>query len=76
MLWLSLSFYKSIYRENDLLLGSFADKHLDTLQDPQLKQFELLLEEIDPGKPLSICHQLVFILSYPSYSLNGICICI
>lgn len=30
--------------ENDLLLGTFADKYLNTLSDPLLKQYEELLQ--------------------------------
>jgi len=44
--------------ENDLLLGTFAEKHLETLNEPLLTQYEALLQEIDPdifgwitGKP-------------------------
>ncbi len=33
--------------ENDLILGSFADKYLSTLQDPLLKQYEKLLQQSD-----------------------------
>ncbi len=35
-------------READLLLGGFADAHLDRLSDKELSAFEALLEESDP----------------------------
>lgn len=34
--------------ENDLILGSFAFKHLEDLNDEQLTQFEQILDCIDP----------------------------
>ena len=34
--------------ENDLLLGSFAQKHLQSLDDKLLTQYELLLLQPDP----------------------------
>ena len=33
--------------ENDLLLGSFARDHLDTMEDPLLRQYEVLLVQPD-----------------------------
>lgn len=42
--------YRSRYRgmfENDLLLGGFAEKYLETLSEEQLDRFEALLEEND-----------------------------
>ncbi len=35
-------------REMDLLLGAFADAHLDALSEDQLARFEALLELADP----------------------------
>jgi antitoxin CptB len=35
-------------REMDLLLGRFADRHLDELSPLQLRQYEALLEVADP----------------------------
>ncbi len=35
-------------READLLLGRFADRHLDHFDEAQLKRFELLLNQEDP----------------------------
>jgi antitoxin CptB len=35
-------------READLLLGSFADRHLAGFDEGQLRRFEALLEEADP----------------------------
>ncbi len=35
------------FREADLLLGGFADAHLETLTPDQLDRFEVLLEEPD-----------------------------
>lgn len=35
-------------RESDLLIGSFAEAHLDHLSADQLDRFEALLEENDP----------------------------
>lgn len=35
-------------READLLLGSFADRHLGTFDSAQLDRFEALLENNDP----------------------------
>ncbi len=35
-------------RELDLLLGSFADKHLPDFTDAQLDQFEAIIENNDP----------------------------
>ena len=34
--------------EMDLLLGRFADAHLDTMDDGQLARFEVLLNQPDP----------------------------
>jgi antitoxin CptB len=34
-------------READLLIGSFADEHLDGFAPEQLDRFEALLEEVD-----------------------------
>ena len=34
-------------QENDLFLGRFAERHLVTMNDEQLDQFEALLEEND-----------------------------
>jgi len=34
-------------RENDILLGRFAERHLEGFSDGQLDQFEALLEESD-----------------------------
>lgn len=35
--------------ENDILFGTFADKHLHELTTDQLDQFEALLDENDPN---------------------------
>lgn len=35
-------------REMDLLLGSFADRNLETFSEDQLAQFERILENNDP----------------------------
>lgn len=35
-------------REMDLLLGAFADAHLDALSEDQLARFEALIELADP----------------------------
>lgn len=35
-------------REMDLLLGSFADRHLETFSVEELDQFERILENNDP----------------------------
>lgn len=35
-------------REMDLLMGTFAEKHLDTLTPGQLDQYEALLDRHDP----------------------------
>jgi antitoxin CptB len=35
-------------REMDMLLGRFADLHVDTFSDRQLALFEAILEEVDP----------------------------
>lgn len=35
-------------REMDLLLGSFADQNINSFNEDQLKQFEVLLETPDP----------------------------
>lgn len=35
-------------REMDLILGGFADKHLDGFTDDELDQFEAMLGENDP----------------------------
>ena len=35
-------------KESDLLLGRFADRHLEALDAAQLDRFEALLEEADP----------------------------
>ncbi len=35
-------------KENILLLGTFATKHLSTFDEAKLKQFEQILEEADP----------------------------
>ncbi len=35
-------------REMDLILGGFADKHLDGFSDDELDQFEAMLGENDP----------------------------
>ena len=34
-------------READLLLGSFADRHLAAFSEPELDQFEALLDQTD-----------------------------
>jgi antitoxin CptB len=34
-------------RENDLIFGRFADKHLSTLTDKELDEYEKILEEKD-----------------------------
>ena len=34
--------------EADLLIGSFADQHLQTFSDEELRQFESLLDQSDP----------------------------
>lgn len=35
-------------READLVLGSFADRYVDTFDESQLHAYELLLDEPDP----------------------------
>ncbi len=43
-------YYRSNYRgthENDLLLGRFAERHLDGMTDAELDQYEALLEQSD-----------------------------
>jgi antitoxin CptB len=35
-------------REMDLLLGSFADAHLAVFTDPELGQYEAIMEQSDP----------------------------
>ena len=35
-------------REMDMLLGRFAERHIDTFSDRQLALFEAILEEVDP----------------------------
>jgi antitoxin CptB len=35
------------FREADLLFGAFADRHLDSLSEEQLDQYERLLDESD-----------------------------
>lgn len=35
-------------KEMDLLMGSFADAHIDTMSEDELDQFEALLRESDP----------------------------
>ena len=35
------------FREMDLLMGSFADKHLDAYGEAELDQFEVLLNQPD-----------------------------
>lgn len=35
-------------REMDLLLGSFADQHIESFHETQLEEFEKLLENPDP----------------------------
>lgn len=35
-------------REMDLLLGSFADRHLEAFSEDELAQFERILENNDP----------------------------
>ncbi len=42
--------FRSAHRgmqENDLFLGRFAERHLETMNDEQLDRFEALLEEND-----------------------------
>lgn len=34
-------------REMDLILGQFADAHIDTLSDEELDQYESLMEALD-----------------------------
>lgn len=34
-------------REMDLILGQFADAHIDTLSDAELDQYEALMEALD-----------------------------
>lgn len=34
-------------REMDLILGQFADAHIDRLSDSELDQYEMLMEELD-----------------------------
>ncbi|CAN7475777.1 succinate dehydrogenase assembly factor 2 [Phyllobacterium sp. LjRoot231] len=34
-------------REMDLILGQFADAHIDTLSDEELDQYEALMEALD-----------------------------
>ena len=34
-------------REMDLILGQFADAHIDTLSDDELDQYEALMEALD-----------------------------
>jgi len=36
------------FREMDLILGSFADRHIATLEEADLLRFEALLEVADP----------------------------
>jgi antitoxin CptB len=36
-------------RELDLLLGRFADAHIDSMAEPELLEFERLLDEPDPS---------------------------
>ena len=43
--------YRSAYtgtKETDVLFGAFSDRHLGTLSEPQLDQYERLLEIEDP----------------------------
>lgn len=43
--------YRSSYtgtKETDLLLGAFADRHLDALSEAELDDYEALLEIEDP----------------------------
>lgn len=43
--------YRSWHRgmkEADLVLGGFADHHLASLSEPELDQFECILEQSDP----------------------------
>jgi antitoxin CptB len=35
------------FKEADLLLGGFADKHLDSLNEEELDQYDRLLDEAD-----------------------------
>ncbi len=35
-------------KENDILLGTFADDYLHSLPDNLLKQYSVLLQEVDP----------------------------
>ncbi len=35
-------------KENDIILGTFADKYLSTLPDNLLVQYSVLLQEVDP----------------------------
>ncbi len=43
--------YKSNYRgckETDLILGNFAHKYIDSLNDNELLEFEIILNQMDP----------------------------
>jgi succinate dehydrogenase flavin-adding protein (antitoxin of CptAB toxin-antitoxin module) len=35
-------------KENDLILGTFADKYLQNMNELQVKQYYALLQEVDP----------------------------
>lgn len=35
-------------KEADLLLGNFADQHLDDMDAPQLDRYEVILDQPDP----------------------------
>ncbi len=43
------------FREIDLILGSFADQHMETLSDDQVEEFEKLLEVNDHDIYAWIC---------------------
>lgn len=49
-LWLKRLRYRSWHRgckETDLVLGTFCDRHLDSMSDDELVRFEALLAEDD-----------------------------
>jgi antitoxin CptB len=69
-------------REMDLLLGSFADAHLNAFTPEQLDRYEALLEQSDPdlydwitGKqapPPEMTHDVMQLLASHSYAKKAV----
>ncbi len=78
-IWRKRLRYRSWHRgtkELDLLLGSFADRHLDTFDQGQLARLEILLEVPEPviqslrHRPLTALRERAFASRTPSAQLR------